>query len=91
VTIWGSAGGDDYPTLNLITPKIMNGDDIFPDRCSNDFAALATECRVCGRRIGNYWAARANHARAHVRRGHAVETRDVDGFLKFVLPPLVNA
>lgn len=42
-----------------------------------------TRCRACGRQIGNFFAARVSHGRAHVRRREAVEEVRTDGHIGF--------
>ncbi len=46
---------------------------------------LKTKCRACGRVIGNYFAARVSHGRAHVRQHRAAEFLDDAGFIAFRL------
>ena len=44
---------------------------------------ILTRCRVCGRNIGNYYAARVAHGRAHVRKQEAVEHTNQHGHIGF--------
>jgi hypothetical protein len=62
---------------------IKSQDDFF-ELESHD-KRLDTKCHACGRVLGNYFAARVNHGRAHVRKHQAVELLDADGFIAFQL------
>jgi hypothetical protein len=48
--------------------------------------AFYTKCRRCGRAIGNFFAARVSHGRAHVRKGQAVEYLDEKSMIAFRIP-----